>query len=143
MAVLVAPVIEEITKFLSFRAIQRRDTLIAVLTFMVLEIIFWTVENNLRSDPFITTMQILFGVGALKHIMFWVPEKLANFSIASLPVAIIFHSLWNIYAMAPEDMRAISTALLALATLPFLLLLFRESKAIDSVHTGHIPAKKK
>ena len=128
--VLIVPVIEETAKFLAFRAIQKRDTLIAVLTFLFLETVSSAVSSGQRYDPAIIVIVALFGLGALKHVLFWAPEKLANFSIISLPVAITFHMLWNFYGDISDILDVIPAALLALATIPFLFLLFRESKSV-------------
>ncbi len=128
MGVLIVPVIEETAKFLAFRAVQKRDTLIAVLTFLFIETISSAVSSGQRYDPATIVIVVLFGLGALKHVLFWAPEKLANFSIMSLPAAIIFHMVWNLYGATPDGLDAIPAALLALATIPFLFLLFRESK---------------
>ncbi len=128
MGVLVVPVIEETAKFLAFRAIQKRDTLIAVLTFLFLETVSSAVSSGARYDFPTIVIVALFGLGGLKHVLFWAPEKLANFSIISLPVAIIFHMVWNLYGATPDGLDAIPAALLALATIPFLFLLRQESK---------------
>ena len=122
------PIFEETVKFVAYRNMKGFTVLIPIAFILAEFVKQMTDQVSLYSSlsyPMILAA-LLTQFIVLKHILFWIPQRLWGFSLWTLPLAIAGHFLWNLFVIldAPEDGPIIE--MLALFTFPLALLLMKE-----------------
>lgn len=118
---LVAPVMEEIAKYLGLR--RTRSILIPII-FIIGESIV-QVSNYpppLRDVVEIWLFYVPFSIIALRHLLFYAFVYLCNFRLVGLLLAIGVHSLWNWHAITDQDTVQMSLLTLLVVIVPILAL---------------------
>ena len=113
-ALLAAPVVEEIAKYLGLR---RTRSVIIPLVFLASESVVY-VSNMLylvQDISVVWLFTIPFGIVMLKHLLFYVVMYLCDFRLHGLVLAIAAHSIWNWYFLAPREWKGIPLSLIVLA----------------------------
>jgi hypothetical protein len=132
ITLLAAPVVEEIAKYLGLR--QTRSVIIP-LVFLTGESLVQMLGNPLwmREIWIVWLFTIPFSIMMLKHILFYVVMYLCNFGLHGLVLAIVAHSVWNWYVVAPGEWDRIPLSLIVLAVtvLPAIALYKYEKGASD------------
>jgi len=113
-ALLAAPVVEEIAKYLGLR---RARSVIIPLIFLMAEAIVYVSGflSLVQRIEVVWLFTIPYGIITLKHILFYVVMYLCDFRLHGLVLAIAAHSIWNWYFLAPREWKGIPLSLIVLA----------------------------
>ncbi len=128
---LVVPCFEETAKYLAYRGMRYRYTVWVGIGFVIFEMAAKYTTGFMAIgtiDPMFALFKITTLFAALKHILFWAPVKLFDFKWWALPIAILFHAVWNAWAMLPSGPDAVPGSILAIFVIAFALVLFKEQK---------------
>lgn len=134
MAIVIAPVFEELAKFVSYRGMRGKFTIVVPLLFIVSEYTNQAIQSRATVEPMVFLLAVALAIFTLKHILFWVPERLFNFKLYSLPLAIIIHMVWNVWFTLDSSLDFLPAAFLAAFCLLMPLLLFKLQK--ENAFTG-------
>jgi len=129
LTVVAVPIFEELSKYIAYRGMKFQWTIIVPIVFLTTEFINGISTGgtpNGMYDPIYTGAVYLTNFTLLKHLLFWAPQKLFGFKWWTIPIAIVGHSLWNVYILLPSGPDGPIAALLAIFTVFFALMLFRE-----------------